>query len=581
MKKYVKMHWFEAVVAFLLTLVACIGISAVFGYCFRSNDDAMLRNIVSGNYTGIPDAHLIYVMYPLGLLWKGLYTAFPAIAWYDLFMVGMHYLCWYMILFRLGQQFVTKRGKSLSVILGLGALVIIDLPYVVMHQYTILSALLAVVAIFWLATSKNKSGKEYWFDRVICIIFLTLCLWLRKQVFFMALPIGFFILVLEFLAVNKEQIKVTIRSVAVFLGCVLLIGAISFAVEKIAYSSPEWQDFEVYNQARTDIYDFYGVPSYQGYEEQYEQLDISYGDWLVIDHYDGGLMPELDSEMLLSVAALSKQNFDAIRETYSVLLQTLYSVCQVVLYNDIQPIGILLTVLYAVSLWICYKKDKKGTAACICGMLIFQAVFVGYFIGQQRFPEHVSYGLYLMQFFFLAAVLLTTKAPEKEKMSKRRFWTCLLLLLCIGLMGGLGIYRMRTTLTDYQQMVVKADDWNYVNEYFEEHNNATYCIVTKSFVFSTEKMFETSSVENSNVVRLGSWVQNSPLEGMHNQNAGVKKLSEQIISEDDFYIVQLAENDTEWISTFMRDSGFGEGSVEVADVLQTPGGMVFHVLSVQ
>ena len=397
----------------------------------------------------------------------------------------------------------------------------------------------------------------------------------------MALPIGFFILVLEFLAVKKEQIKVTIRSVTVFLGCVLLIGAISFAVEKIAYSSPEWQDFEVYNQARTDIYDFYGVPSYQAYETQYEQMGISYGDWLVIDHYDGGLMPELDSEMLLSVAALSKQNFDAIRETYSVLLQTLYSVCQVVLYNDIQPIGMLLTVLYAVSLWICYKKDEKGTAACICGMLIFQAVFVGYFIGQQRFPEHVSYGLYLMQFFFLAAILLTTKVTEKEKMSKRRFWTCLLLLLCISLMGGLGIYRMRTTLTDYQQMVVKADDWNYVNEYFEEHNNATYCIVTKSFVFSTEKMFETSSVENSNVVRLGSWVQNSPLESMHNQNAGVKNLSEQIISEEGFYIVQLAENDTEWISTFMRDSGSGEGSVEVADVLQTPGGMVFHVLSVQ
>ena len=130
-------------------------------------------------------------------------------------------------------------------------------------------------------------------------------------------------------------------------------------------------------------------------------------------------------------------------------------------------------------------------------------------------------------------------------------------------------------------MVVKADDWNYVNEYFEEHNNATYCIVTKSFVFSTEKMFETSFVENSNVVRLGSWVQNSPLESMHNQNAGVKNLSEQIISEEGFYIVQLAENDTEWISTFMRDNGSGEVSVEVADVLQTPGGMVFHVLSMQ
>lgn len=581
MKKYLKKHWFEAVFAFLVTLVVSVGISVVFGYCFRSNDDAMLRNIVSGNYTGTPDAHLIYIMYPLGILWKCLYTAFPKVAWYDLFMVGMHYLCWYMFLFRLGQQFETKSRKALSIILGLGALVIIDLPYVVMHQYTILAAWLAVVAIFWLATAKKKTGKEYWLDRVVCIIFLTLCLWLRKQVFFMALPIGFFILAWELITLKKGQMKKAIQRMAIFLGCILLIGVVSFAVEKIAYSSPEWQDFNVYNEARTDIYDFYGIPSYQTYEAQYEQMGIGYGDWLVIDHYDGGLIPELDSEVLSGVAALSKQNFDAVRETYSVLLQTLYSVCKVALYNDIQPIGILLTVLYAVSLWICYKKDEKGLAACICGMLLFQAVFVGYFIGQQRFPEHVSYGLYLMQCFFLAATLLTIKEAEKEKSLKKCYWSILLLLLCVGIMGGLGIYRARTTLTDYQQMVVKANDWKYVNEYFKERNDAIYCIVTKSFVFSTEMMFEEASMENGNVVRLGSWVQNSPLESAHHQNAGVNNLLEQIASEDDVYIVQLAENDTEWLSTFMEDNGYDEVSIEVADVLQTPGGMVFHVLSVR
>ena len=581
MKKYLKKHWFEFVFVFLAILIACVGISVVFGYCFRSNDDAMLRNIVSGNYTGTPDAHLIYIMYPLGTLWKWLYTAFPTVAWYDLFMVGMHYFCWYMLLFRLGQQFVTKRGKALSVMIGLGGLIIIDLPYLVMHQYTVLAALVATVAIFWLATSKNKTHKEYWADRIVCIIFLTLCLWLRKQVFFMALPIGFFILVAEIFAAKKEHIKKTIQRLIVFLGCILLIGAVSFAVEKIAYSSSEWQDFKVYNEARTDIYDFYGIPSYQTYEAQYEQLGIGYGDWIVIDHYDGGLMPELDSEMLLGVAALSKQNFDVVRQTYSVLLQTLYSVCKVVLYNDIQPIGILLTILYAVSLWICYKKDEKGLAVCICGMLLFQAVFVGYFIGQQRFPEHVSYGLYLMQFFFLAAVLLAKKKAGDEKPARKSFWLLILILLCIGMMGGLGIYRARTTLTDYQQMVVKAEDWNYVNDYFEEHSDAIYCIVTKSFVFSTEMMFAEGSVENDNVIRLGSWVQNSPLERVHDQNAGRDSLLEQMTANDNVYIVQLAEMDTEWLSTFMKDNGYGDVKIEVADVLQTPGGMNFHVLRVQ
>lgn len=581
MKKYLKKHWFELVSALLLVTVASIGISAVLGYCFSTNDDAMLRNIVNGTYTGTPEAHLVYIMYPLSWIWKCLYLMLPTMPWYDIFMVGMHYVCWFMLLFRLGQQFRGNIAKLVSQVLGMGTLIIIDFPYLVMHQYTVLAALLAVVAIFWLATGKAESKKEYWADRIICIIFLTLCLWLRKQVFFMALPIGFFVLVLEFASAHKIKKKCldVIKRPAVFLGSIVIIVAISFVVEKVAYSSPEWKDFQVYNEARTDIYDFYGIPSYDTYASEYEALDLNYGDWLVIDHYDGGLVQELDSEKLSGVAELSKQNWLEIQKYYNVFLQNLYSVCKIVLYNDVQPIGIILTILYVVSLWSCYKKEDKAGALCVCGMLAFQAAFVGYFIWQQRFPEHVSYGLYLMQFALLAAMMLNHK-QEIKKDKNKRFWCVLAVLLCMVIMGAMGVYRARTTMAEYKEIVARAEDWNFVNAYFKQDADAKYCIVTKSFVFSTEEMFGNESIESDNMIRLGTWVQNSPLESVRNANSEITNVAEQLAEDENFYIVQAAENDLEWLNTFFAESGY-DVQAEVSDTIYTPGGRSFHVISMR
>lgn len=580
MKKYLKQHWFELVSALLFIAVVMIGVSVIFGYCFSTNDDAMLRNIVSGNYTGTPDAHLVYVMYPLSFIWKCLYSMVPSVAWYDLFMVGAHYLCWFMLLFRLGQQFKGKLAKTVALVLGLGALVIVDLPYLVMHQYTVLAAWLAVVAVFWLATGSKKSGKEYWADRIICILFLTLCLWLRKQVFFMALPIGFFILVWEFVSAKKEEYKSFWEKTAIFLSSIAIIVAISFVVEKTAYSSAEWKDFQVYNEARTDIYDFYGVPAYQTHEAQYEQLDIGYGDWLVIDHYDGGLMQGLDSETLVGVAKLSKQNWLDIQKTYNVFLQNLYSVCQVMLHNDIQPVGLILTVLYVLALFACFKKDDKGLALTVCGMLLFQGLFVGYFIWQQRYPEHVSYGLYLMQLIFLSAVLIKQREECRADKKDKCFWIGFAFLICCIVMGMMGIYRIRTTMTEYNESVARANDWYYMNEYFSQNPENRYCIITKSFVFSTEEMFAEASVESGNVIRLGTWVQNSPLEKEHNANISVSDIAMQMLQEDGFYIVQFAENDVEWITAFFENAGC-DVVVEVEDVVQTPGGRMFHLIGVK
>ena len=54
MKQYWKQHWLEYVLSAVLVSLAAGALTVLFGYSFSTNDDAMLRSIVSGSYTGTP-----------------------------------------------------------------------------------------------------------------------------------------------------------------------------------------------------------------------------------------------------------------------------------------------------------------------------------------------------------------------------------------------------------------------------------------------------------------------------------------------------------------------------------------------
>ena len=579
MKKYMKEHWMEYAFALLLVGIAGVGISLIFGYSFSTNDDAMLRNIVNGNYTGTPDAHLIYIMYPLGWILKCLYQIAPVIPWYDLLMIGLHYLCWFIFVIRAMQIAKDKTVKYVVAILVLGLVILIDLPYLVMHQYTVLAAVLISAVIFILATGNGDSAKQYWIDRVICLILMTLCLWLRKQVFFMALPIVFLVLIKEIYGVSKDRkIKRRIKNVIIFFGgfaCVLLL---TFMIEHLAYSSPEWKEFEIYNEARTDIYDYYGIPKFEEYKQEYEALGIDYGEWVVFDHYDTGLISGLSADKMKTIAEWSMNEKMELQQQYNVFRQCIYSVVNILFYNDVQPAGLILSILYVVTLLYVYRNRDRVGFLCVCGMLLFQMVFIGYFIEQGRFPERISYGLYFMQICYLAGIVSKGLSNKNFSWKKEKFWTIAIIGLCVVTLSILGIYRVRMTLNECNEITAEVKDWEYVNDYFDANTDNKYCIVTNSFVFSKELMFGNPKVESDNLIRLGVWVQNSPLEKEHNERLGVFEIGEYLLSAQDIYLVADAEMDLWWLDSYL--SGTDKCAV-VTETIVTPGGRQFAIIQVQ
>ena len=59
--------------AFLITAVYFLAVWKWIGFSYAINDDINMRDIASGAYTGTPDGHLIFMLYPMGFVLKSLY----------------------------------------------------------------------------------------------------------------------------------------------------------------------------------------------------------------------------------------------------------------------------------------------------------------------------------------------------------------------------------------------------------------------------------------------------------------------------------------------------------------------------
>lgn len=581
MVQWLKRHWLEYVLSAIFTLSAMSLISTQFIYLCDTNDDVLMRSIVSGTYTGSPDAHLVYIMYPLGCLLKACYGLSSKIAWYDGFMIGLHYICWFLLAARVGSCFQRKKNKVLSIIVTFLLFALIDLPYVVTHQYTILAAWLGVVALFWLMTDKSSGVKEFILTHIVTIAALLLCLWLRKQVFFMVMPFMALILLYRLYKERKLKGKKLFFQYAGFLGVLLIVTAVSFVVDKGAYASEEWKDYLAYNEARTEIYDYYQAPPYEVFADDYAELGYSAADYEVIASYNIGLMPDVDADTLQTFASWSEEYARWQEQYYSVYRKTLFALCENILYNSVQPIGVMLLLLYAGCFVFAYAKNKKEEAVTVVALALFQCLFVAYFLWRGRFPEHVSYGFYLLQFVFLCGLFVRDiKELRDTKKKKERFWTILVWGMILVVSLHFGMYQYKTTLDTNREELAVIEEWETIKKYCAEHAEQDFFLKLNAVGGYTEAMLQNNVVTTDNTHYLGTWLLNSPLYEERLQNRGISDVGACLATNTNAAMIQLGYEDTLWLTEFYQEQGYA-GTIEVKDSVLLPSGNSMSVLSMQ
>lgn len=584
MKEYLKRHWFEYVFSLALILVVSVVVTMKFGYVYSTNDDVMLRNIISGNFSQNTDSHLIFISYLLASFWKFLYDNFKGVAWYDLFTVVLHYLSWFLIVVRMGQQVKVKKTKTVLMTGVFALLVVVDLKYLIAPQFTVISALMAGVSVLWMATRKVYEDFECYLDYFVIYGMLLLSASFRREPFLLSLPVLAIVIVLDLWkrVKNKKELKDSLLKTVVSLGVFGLVYLVMCIVDLSAYSSDEWKEFLRSQDARPQIYDYSGVPSLYDYEEEYNALSIDYADWMAIYTYNCELADDFNADKMEGVARISlenRENWRKVSKASDIFKKDFYAFCTNLFENEIQPIGILVIIFYVCAFFVCYKMNDKKTCMAILSILFFYMAVFLYLIDKGRMPERVLYGIYFMQMICLLAFVSNDADSFSVNFKSQGFWPRVTAFMSAIIIGCSFFYTWQIVKDERNRLVQNANDWEYINHYFAATPENRYCLDTASFVFSTEILFS-EKVESDNMIRLGDWTINSPLQRQRMESQGVYNLVQQLVEEDNFYIVQEPHMGTLWINSICTEKGYDVEAV-IVDQIETPGGRILDVIQMQ
>ena len=546
-----KKNFLNIVLTFTFTVAYVLLLICFLPKPYYTNDQVLMRDIASGVYTGTPDAHLIYIMYPLGLIFKGLYSLTGAVKWYDIFMYLVYPVSFFLLAYKL---FRSPDRFGLKLLCGVSALVCIfsiGAHFYVQNEYTLDAGILAAVGILYLFPWRGETQKERIFRIIVVIVEFTFALWLRKNVFLLSLPI--LVLAVIFLTIKGTKIRELLKTIVP----VIVIFLVSIGIEAYVYSSAEWKQFIAFNDARTLVFDYYWFPEYYENEELYSKLNISVEEYNSIS--EGlGLMDELDAKDLTQLANINKAKVTPIYYQKSELLRTLADEIVSAIKQPVGAVALLLAVLlvYVIVRFSLNQKNKKSLFLLELPILttIYVCAVIVYFSYLNRFPERVSLGLYYMAAAaFLGGLLEMGTSKEESLRNLLPIMAASVLALLIGLVTVRGNISEARENADFWSACI--DENRAVNEYCNENQSNLYFVSSGISKYSTDRMLTNAYETAENLLTLNYWTLESPLFETRLGNLNLKSLKETLLTSDNLYFIAKESENLEWLTKLSESYG--------------------------
>ena len=122
---------------------------------YSTNDDRMIAEIVSGQFTGTPESYGIQMTYGFTWFLSKLYEITRSFNWYGIVIISAQIFSFGAILYRL-QSFSEKwLNKLILILAAIGTFMAIWLKVDVQMTYTTTADFVGLAAIFWYAASKT------------------------------------------------------------------------------------------------------------------------------------------------------------------------------------------------------------------------------------------------------------------------------------------------------------------------------------------------------------------------------------------------------------------------------------------
>lgn len=516
-----------------VTAAVWIGLALAWDFYFDLNDDVLMKDILSGRFTGTPESRNIQMLYPLSWLISRGYKLFrgqrPDV--YGAFLLLLQAVSFGLVLFRTirmeqkaGIAVWMRVVSAVSVCLPMG---VMCLYHAVFVQYSVTCAFLCGAAAYLFMTMELPGDPEAsgYLRKFIAaclpsVILVLISFPLRSEMTLLCLPLVLSGALFAYIrATKRERVRDCFagKGAAAVLLVLILLGAgmgAEEAADRAALRSPDWQEFRAFFDARTELYDFCGappVPDYDEYEEAYRKARVTREETELLNNYNFDLDDSMDAAKLERVVQIAK-SVRAAQTTRQLTLRNAgwnYRNSMVsptyMPYNVLAAAGYLLLLLTAVSELLHRSlRQKDPIVVCrarrdfiyvlFCAFFLFlvrTALWMAIMIGG-RFPDRITHSLFLVEFMVLAGLILVrgmrTSALTKEPASwSVDVFAAQLMLIAVSVMLLPGqVHRVQAESARRAQ--VNQPYLAYL-QYCADHPENFYFTDVYSTVDFSEKMF--------------------------------------------------------------------------------------------
>lgn len=424
-------------------------LAAATNYYYALNDDVLIKDILSGVYTGKPEAHTMQLLYPLALGLTVCYRLFqlPCFGLFlllcqfgSLWVFGYRSLCAADRLWETDGGFgrtqaaaakTAKEGKTQAaggtgrsrmawgwktVLVGAVTLFLggVFLKQLVFVQYTTAAGMLGCAGIFWFLTGERRPEEgtaAFLKEQIPAVGMVVTAFCLRSEMMLLLLPLAG---VAGLCRWGLERPAMTRRNAAGYVslfgllavGCGLCLG-----MDALAYRSQAWQTFQRFFDARTEVYDYHMdvVTEYEANRAFYESAGISPETFRLLETYNFGVSDAIDTACLEEIAAYANEK-DGGGLFVKTPQEAVWDWKERLLGRTDAPLGALVTVtgvwtvLLSVLAAVRSRRSGEGRVGSP-GKLLWQmplaagagSVLWLFILLRGRYPERITWPLYLGQ----------------------------------------------------------------------------------------------------------------------------------------------------------------------------------------
>ncbi len=516
---------------------------------YAINDDTGMRSMADGIYGGTPDGHLTWTPYVYGWVISCLYRMIPQIDWYGFFVLGMPVLALCVVAYRVISGEDSKKRFIYYGVTGAIFLVFVSAD-IMTFQWTISSVICAACAYFLFYTNEDSTLYYFW---TWFFFFMSYCI--RPYSLYMAaaafVPLFLFKWkVYEYRNWKFKIDRMIVRKLAwvfAFIGCYVLF----FVVHYFAYNKQEWREYSAFTYQRALIYDYYGVPAYEGNEAFYRGIGLSEEEVALMEDYHIGFMDELTTEQLDQVVSYSMRlNGDS---SFMAKLTDMWTSYKDALFESMH--APLTPILGLFTLALIFLINKKETWIFVI-VNFFWIHLVSFLAGWNgKFPYRISKSLCLLY----AATLFSIYYEERKQILYSKKFCVVAGILLVLLTPGLIVF-----CEAGRQNMKKQRSENRVaekmNEYYVSHPDNYYvCLGGGVDVSSTVGYTGVNGANNErlfNKMYALGWGVRNPLWMQKIHIMGAETLTDAVLYGDNVYLsgVNCSES-VEDIIAYYRSKG--------------------------